>query len=254
MATYFVAGLFFILLLVVLLVLRVLNKQIKRINNNYYDGDMYNTVSDVFLMQRRMYAKKNKTAPSEQPDQDSVHSAEFSNSNADEALPQDAPVHAHDGHHPETWENRVRPYKRKSRLLTPNRSIMLEKLRLVFPRSDFEVFPNVRLADLITVDIPDWQGSRRDLELNDIAQFHLDFVICRKITTEVLAVIEIEDTNAPPHLVDSKSRALQAAGVSVHRLQGSAADNYKKLRGDILGEVPAPVSVPNPPPVQVAAA
>lgn len=254
MATYFVAGMFFILLLVVLLVLRILNKQIKRINNNYHDGEMYNTVSDVFMLQRRMYAKKNKTVASESPDQASLHSARFSNSGADEDLPQDAPAQADDSYHPETWENRVRPYKRKNRLLTPNRSIMLEKLRLVFPRSDFEVFPNVRLADLINVDIPDWQGSRRDLELNDIAQFHLDFVICKKITTEVLSVIEIEDASVPAHLADSKYKALQAAGISVHRLQGSAADNYKKLRMDILGEPPVPLAPAPSSPSRVAVA
>ena len=139
-----------------------------------------------------------------------------------------------------TWFERARPYKRKRRLLTPSEAIMLEKLRLVFSRSEFEVFANVRLADVIHIDLPRWQSKRIVLELNDIARMHLDFVICKKTSTEIIAVIELDDPShdneKAQHRDQRKDKALGAAGVRLYRFRAEDNDSYQQLRDVILAQ------------------
>ena len=138
------------------------------------------------------------------------------------------------------WFDRERPYKKKRRLLTPSEAILLEKLRLVFPRSEYEVFANVCLADVIHIDLPRWKSKRIVSEFNDFNRMHLDFVICKKTTTEIIAVIELEDPrqdNEPtPHRDKRKDKALEAAGVRLYRFRAENDDSYQTLLDVILAQ------------------
>lgn len=145
--------------------------------------------------------------------------------------------------HNQDWFDRDRPYRKKHRLLSPSEAIMLEKLRLVFPRAEYEVFANVRLADLVEIEVPRWQSKRLHLELNDIARLHVDFVVCKKTTTEILAAIELDDPshdNLKAEFRDKrKDRALESAGVRLFRFRVENDHSYQHLRDVILGHAKA---------------
>ncbi len=83
------------------------------------------------------------------------------------------------------------PYEKRETLLTPAEINFLRSLEMAV-RSDWMIFPMVRLADVIRVrsrtrKFQSWQ--------NRIFGKHLDFVLCDVETLEVKLAIELDDSS-----------------------------------------------------------
>jgi hypothetical protein len=74
-------------------------------------------------------------------------------------------------------------------LLSPAEGSFLGTLKLIF-NEDYHIFSKVRMADVLQ---PVQNGSEGKSAFNEISQKHLDFVICRKGTWDILAGVELDD-------------------------------------------------------------
>lgn len=141
--------------------------------------------------------------------------------------------------HKTEWADRKRPYTKRICLLSKYESAMLLVMRLAIGRN-FEIFCNVRLADLVNIDVPKWQTEKKKYELADIAQLHVDFVICSKRDTEILFAVELDD---PSHDNEAgikrdtrKNKALEAAGIPLRRFRVEEKIRHHELKELFLAD------------------
>jgi hypothetical protein len=94
--------------------------------------------------------------------------------------------------------NSRRPAYRRGRFLTPNEKRFLTVLdEAVGAR--YRVFAQVRLADLVDVDLRA-SNSKRRAAMNKVFGKSIDFVICEAAGLEPVAAVELDDrTHALPH-------------------------------------------------------
>ncbi|ATQ70727.1 hypothetical protein CQW49_22330 (plasmid) [Methylosinus trichosporium OB3b] len=91
-----------------------------------------------------------------------------------------------------------RPAYRRGRFLTANEKRFLSVLDEAVGEG-FRVFAQVRLAELVDVDLR-VRNSKRRAAMNKVFGKSIDFVICNSTTLEPVAAIELDDrTHALPH-------------------------------------------------------
>jgi hypothetical protein len=139
------------------------------------------------------------------------------------------------------------PYERASGLLTKGERALWHPLRMAV-KDKYCLFCKVRLADVVCC-APSNRNERHWFNL--IGHFHVDFVLCDPHTTAPLLVIELDDRS---HLEGKQSRrdgykdkALQSAGLSIHRIPAQAAYDPIELAKTIdrlLQTFPAASHVP----------
>jgi very-short-patch-repair endonuclease len=122
-------------------------------------------------------------------------------------------------------------YKPKRYLNTKAEQNFLNQLYRVMPEYYF-VYCKVRLADIIDV-----KNKRNIKAFNRISRKHIDFVICDKRTSKILACIELDDSS---HLSRSaikrdniKNMSLKKAGVNLIRVKNSRSYSRSELLGVI---------------------
>lgn len=98
---------------------------------------------------------------------------------------------------------------------------MLEKLRLVFPRGQYEVFPAIHLADLIELSGSVDSGQEASSALGELERWQVDYVVCKKASSEIVAAVDLEDSKATrPAARDARKTAvLAAAGIKLFRVR-----------------------------------
>ena len=127
-------------------------------------------------------------------------------------------------------------YLLRPRFLTKAESVVFLLLRAAFPRH--EIFPKIRLADVLQVKIGP-QGMERLRAFRKIANQHVGFVICDRDMT----IIAIVDSKEPDQVVNPrdqkleviKQRCLQAAQVKYICVYPPQLPRYRELREQILG-------------------
>lgn len=127
-------------------------------------------------------------------------------------------------------------YLVKPRFLSRTEGVVYLLLKAAFPRHD--IFPHVRLADVLQVKIGP-QGMERLRAFRKIANQNVGFVICDRDSTIVAIVDTVEpDQSANPRdqkLEIIKQRCLQAAQVKYVCLYPPQLPRYRELRTQILG-------------------
>ena len=91
-----------------------------------------------------------------------------------------------------------RPAYRRGRFLTPNEKRFLAVLDEAVGQ-DYRVFAQVRLAELVDVDLSATSAKRR-AAMNKVFGKSIDYLICDASSLEPIAAIELDDrTHALPH-------------------------------------------------------
>jgi hypothetical protein len=127
-------------------------------------------------------------------------------------------------------------YLLRPRFLTKAESVVYLLLKAAFPRHD--VFPKVRLADVLQVKIGP-QGMERLRAFRKIANQHVGFVVCDKDST----IVAIVDSREPEQVTNPrdqkleviKQRCLQAAQVKYVCVYPPQLPRYRELREQVLG-------------------
>lgn len=86
------------------------------------------------------------------------------------------------------------PYVKLQCLFTPAEQHFLEALILSMESSNIDIFGKVRVADVIKVSGAKDKAAQRSAFLK-ISQKHFDYVLCEKVTTKILCVIELQDSS-----------------------------------------------------------
>jgi hypothetical protein len=127
-------------------------------------------------------------------------------------------------------------YLLRPRFLTKAESVVYLLLKAAFPRHD--VFPKVRLADVLQVKIGP-QGMERLRAFRKIANQHVGFVVCDKDST-IVAIIDSREPEQVTNPRDQKlevikQRCLQAAQVKYVCVYPPQLPRYRELREQVLG-------------------
>ena len=130
-------------------------------------------------------------------------------------------------------EPRQLPYRRRGPLLSQGEAAFYRVLRLVVGRRWHVAF-KARLADLITCSESAWADGFGHM----IARHHVDFVLCEYRTTDVVAVIELDDRS---HRQSARQRrdgfldaALDSAKIPLVRVQAASTYDAQLLERVLL--------------------
>lgn len=117
------------------------------------------------------------------------------------------------------------PVIRKDTLLTTNETNFFAALQLVV-KQDVAIFAQVRIADIILVK----RGTPRPLRratFNRISQKHIDFLLCERSSTKILAAIEVDDRSHEridrQKRDDLVNRVFEIAGIPLIRYPAAMA-------------------------------
>ncbi len=119
------------------------------------------------------------------------------------------------------------PYQSKEFLISPSERSFFGVLDQVLTKSNYRVFVQVRLADIVQVD----KGLRRaawQSAFNTISRKHVDFVICKIDDMAIVGAIELDDeSHKQGKRIDRDvvvDKILEAAGIPLVRIR--AASTY----------------------------
>ncbi len=130
------------------------------------------------------------------------------------------------------------PYRRTQFVLTRGERAFWEPLRLAVGES-FLILCKVRLWDVAAVPDHRADSHRR---FHDVDGFHVDFVLCDRMTTEPLLVLELDDRSHGEtknvHSDRFKDAVLKAAGLPVYRVACQQAYAPSELREEIDRRIP----------------
>lgn len=124
-------------------------------------------------------------------------------------------------------------YEAKERLLSKPENLFRNILKTGLP--GHEIFANVRLADIVKVQ----HKHRRNKWLFwNIAQYHIDFLVCDK-ETNIIAAIELDD---PSHDTDDgerrdakKDECLNAVGIKLIRIRIENMPKHTEIKNMVYG-------------------
>lgn len=115
--------------------------------------------------------------------------------------------------------------------LSPPEQILYFRLSKALP--DHIILAQVQLSRLLGVK----KGNNHQSWLNRINRMSADFVVCRKDST-ILAVIELDDAShneSKRQEADAKKdKALDAAGIKMHRWQAKAIPSESQIQAALL--------------------
>jgi len=124
-------------------------------------------------------------------------------------------------------------YNSKQKLFSPAEATFFGVLKLALG-DDFHIFSKVRVADLLE---PAGPGSQWRSAFNRISSKHLDFVVCKTGSWDIIAVVELDDAShsrrdraARDAFMDS---SLQNAGIPIVRVKAKATYAVPELRNQI---------------------
>lgn len=122
------------------------------------------------------------------------------------------------------------PYDRHTYLLSKAERSFIGVLEQAAPQHT-RIFSKVRMADVICVR----KGTRNPLRFfNRISAKHFDFVLCDARSSEVIAVIELDDSshrsNRSRRTDEFKNKAAEAAGVPLIRIKAARSYVVTDLR------------------------
>lgn len=128
------------------------------------------------------------------------------------------------------------PYRLRGPLLSRGELFFFLTLRRAVAGGYIITF-KVRLADLVTCDVADWDAGFGHM----IARHHLDFVLCDRETTEVLLAIELDDRSHRKLARKRRDRfvtaALKAAGIPLLRVRAAARYDSQVLDRKIAASI-----------------
>lgn len=126
---------------------------------------------------------------------------------------------------------------RRNVLLTQAEQVLFHRLCLAFP--DHLVFAQVALNQLVAVDREIKNKSIRTRAQFKINPKSVDFVLCRK-DGHAVAAIELDDAShqrADRQRADKeKSRALDEAGIALHRFEARNMPNVTQIKQRLMVE------------------
>ncbi len=130
-------------------------------------------------------------------------------------------------------------YRAKEFLFTPAEHSFFFVLKSALS-DEFEVFAQVRIADVLNPDYP--RSSRmRQIALNKITSKHFDYVLCRRKTLAVVAAIELDDSSH--QLSDRVIRdrfiegACDSAGLKLIRFSCKSQYQLNAVRAKVLDAI-----------------
>lgn len=126
-------------------------------------------------------------------------------------------------------------YEAKERLLSKPENLFRNILKTGLP--GHEIFANVRLADIVKVQHKH-QGNKNTWLFRNIAQYHIDFLVCDK-ETNIIAAFELDD---PSHDTDDgerrdakKDECLNAVGIKLIRIRVEKMPRHSEIRNMVYG-------------------
>ena len=126
-------------------------------------------------------------------------------------------------------------YLAKKQLLSKNERIFHKILKIGLP--GHEIFANVRLADIIKVH-PKYHGNKRTWLFRNIAQYHIDFLVCDE-ENNIITAIELDDPshdNEDSERRDAKKdECLDAVGIKLIRFRVENMPKHTEIRNMVYG-------------------
>jgi hypothetical protein len=133
-------------------------------------------------------------------------------------------------------------YRRKDYLLSQAERSFYEVLRVALEGSDLQIFPKVRLWDLLW--LPAGTPDRR-AQMNRVTSKHVDVVICNRQHLRPMLVIELDDKSHD--LEDRQARdvfvdaALAAAGLPILHCSARRAYHTRELAQKVYSAIGASI-------------
>ena len=130
-------------------------------------------------------------------------------------------------------------FRSRGVLMSPAEASLFATLRLLFG-DECSVFAKVRTADLLE---PVQSGREGRIAFNEISQKHLDFVVCRNGSWEIVCAIELDDGShrrsnriVRDNFVDT---IFSGAGIPLFRVPARAGYTLTALREQFAAVLPA---------------
>jgi very-short-patch-repair endonuclease len=129
-------------------------------------------------------------------------------------------------------EEQRRSAFRAKRILTENEEEFLSRLRRALP--ECEIWPQVAMGAIVEVTLPrnhpDFWDVRRQF-----AEKIMDFVVSRRRSLQVVAVVELDDRTHDPKKDAKRDAPLSAVGIRTVRFQSRAKPDRAEIRQQLLG-------------------
>lgn len=126
-------------------------------------------------------------------------------------------------------------YLAKKQLLSKHENLFRNILKTGLP--GHEIFANVRLADIIKIH-PKHRGNKRTWLFRNIAQYHIDFLVCDK-ETNIIAAFELDDPshdNEDSEKRDAKKdECLNAVGIKLFRIRVENMPKHTEIKNMVYG-------------------
>lgn len=126
-------------------------------------------------------------------------------------------------------------YEAKERLLSKHENLMRNILKAGLP--GHEIFANVRLADIVRVQRKH-RGNKNIWLYRNIAQYHVDFIVCDK-ETNIIAAIELDDpshdTSDGERRDTKKDECMSAVGIKLIRIRVENMPKHTEIRNMVYG-------------------
>lgn len=126
-------------------------------------------------------------------------------------------------------------YEAKERLLSKPENLFRNILKTGLP--GHEIFANVRLADIVKVQRKH-RGNKNTWLFRNIAQYHIDFLVCDK-ETNIIAAFELDD---PSHDTEDgerrdakKNECLNAVGIKLIRIRVENMPKHTDIKNMVYG-------------------
>lgn len=126
-------------------------------------------------------------------------------------------------------------YEAKERLLSKHENLFRNILKTGLP--GHEIFANVRLADIVKVQRKH-RGNKNTWLFRNIAQYHIDFLVCDK-DTSIIAAFELDDpshdTNDGERRDAKKDECLNAVGIKLIRIRVENMPKHAEIKNMVYG-------------------
>lgn len=122
------------------------------------------------------------------------------------------------------------PYRKRGPLMTNAERNFLQSLRQVVSET-YDIYPQIALGKII--DVENGTGHRRGF-WNRVDRLFVDFVLCDKVNSVPVLVIELDDSShAFPNRIERDEvvdRALQHAGIPIRHIRALAQYDIASLK------------------------
>lgn len=120
----------------------------------------------------------------------------------------------------------VRRIKARS-VMTPNEEEFFGRLKRALP--DYDVLAQVAMGALLTTEVPEGDPEFWEIR-NQFSQKIVDYVVLKRGTSKVIAVIELDDRTHDPEKDAKRDALLAAAGIRTIRFESRAKPSEAEIR------------------------